>query len=503
MSDSNGHANGEDNPLVSYDAEQKLLACYLVDPGATAQAAKDSGIISTWFDDLSNRRWFETLNHMAESGESLMLESVLPKMGGGKEASERFGSILASDPFPHKASDILPILKDLHQRRGVIFAANQAILLARDKSCPATNLTSDLTRAVSILAPSRILRTSLSMRTPEQLVTMSFDDTDNVLGNRLLARGQSMTMLAPGGTGKSRILLQMIACIVNDLDFVGFACRGKGMRWLILQTENSNRRLHDDLMHLGRWLGDAQFEVFSNSTLIHTMEHDEDGMVFLADPANQKAISEVVESSGCQGVAFDPLGDFCIGDPNKDQDMRDTCQTISRICKKDNPNRCIIVSHHAVTGKAGALKATGFDRASYGRNSKVLHSWTRGQINISPVDPENNERLVMSCGKCSNGKEFETFGIRLNLDRMIYETDPDFDLESWEEDVGKSANKVQLSPEQIRIVCPVTGATKENFSKLITKETGCSRATAYRWIDKTQKSKLVHRSKENENYFRS
>jgi hypothetical protein len=505
VSETNGHRNGEieDVPLVDYQSEVQLLSCYLSDPEQTLAAANQIGIRSAWFDDLNNRRWFEALHQIVSDGESIMMQHVLTKFGNTKDAQERFGQILNSDPFPNKACDILPILKDLHQRRGVIFAANQAIQLARDKSSPASSLTADLTRAVSILAPSRIIRTSLSMRTPNEIVNMTFDDGDNLMGNRLLARGQAMTMLAPGGTGKSRILLQMLACLVNEIDFCGFACRGKGMKWLVLQTENSNRRLHDDFINLGRWLGDARFDLFSSSCLIHTMEHDEDGMVFLSDPANQKALSELIESSGCDGIAFDPLGDFAIGDPNKDQDMRETCQTISRICKKDNPNRCIIISHHAITGKAGAMKATGFDRASYGRNSKVLHSWVRGQINISPVDPENNERLVLSCGKCSNGREFQTFGIRLNPDKMIYEVDPDFDIETWEEEVGKTPNKVQIAPDQIRSLCPVAGVSKENYSKLIIKETGCSRATAYRWIDKTLQSKLINRSKTDENYFRA
>ena len=69
---------------------------------------------------------------------------------------------------------------------------------------------------------------------------------------------------------------------------------------------------------------------------------------------------------------------------------------------------------NALTGRGGAAKVTGHDRASFARNSKVMHAWTRGQINIAPIDPDDNSRLIVACGKCSNGKEFEKFAIKLN-----------------------------------------------------------------------------------------
>src|SRR5688572_9100744 len=85
-----------------------------------------------------------------------------------------------------------------------------------------------------------------------------------------------------------------------------------------------------------------------------------------------------------------------------------------------------------LTGRVGAARATGFDRSSFGRNSKLLYAWTRGQINIAPQGPNDNSRLVVSCGKCSNGEEFPPFGIRLNRELMIYEPDPQFNLPDWE-----------------------------------------------------------------------
>ena len=345
------------------------------------------------------------------------------------------------------------------------------------------------------------VRQKLSIRTPNELINMTFDESDILLGDRLLARGQPMTILAPGGTGKSRILLQMLACLITDRDFVGFPCRGRGMKWLLLQTENSNRRLQSDLHRIKAWLGNDWAE-FDAALKIHTMEHEEDGMVYLSDVSNQKAIEELIVEHACTGVAFDPLGDFSMGDPNKDQDMRDTCRCISKLCKKNNPDRAVIVVHHAGTGKAGASKATGYDRTSFGRNSKVLHSWTRGQINIAAGSSDSNEKLVIACGKCSNGKEFDAFGVVLNLDTMIYEVDPEFNLEEWQQQVSGEKSNGHITPERVREMCPVPGASKSDLSKILIKEFGFSRATAYRHIDSSEKAKQIKRSRTDENYFR-
>jgi hypothetical protein len=62
--------------------------------------------------------------------------------------------------------------------------------------------------------------------------------------------------------------------------------------------------------------------------------------------------------------------------------------------------------------------ATGFDRSSFGRNSKVLFMWTRAQINIAPVRPDDNSLLIIASGKCSNSAEFQPFAARLDSHTM-------------------------------------------------------------------------------------
>ncbi len=329
---------------------------------------------------------------------------------------------------------------------------------------------------------------------------MTFDDSDIYLGDRIMAAGQPMTLLGAGGTGKSRLLLQLAACMTTGRKFIGFETRGGDLKWLFLQTENSNQRLKDDLQNINKWLG-KDWPLFDAQVHIHTLENDEDGIVNLADLNNQTEISRLIEEIKPDIIAFDPLGDFGIGDLSKDVDMRETCRAITRICKKGNPNRAILVAHHAITGRAGASKATGFDRASFGRNSKVLLGWTRAQINVTGANPDNNETLIISCGKLSNGKEFEAFAVKLNLHSMIYDVDSHFDLGAWQKEIsGKPVGPV-MTPDRVRELCKGE-LSKPELAKAIMEDCGCARGSAYRFIERAEKSKKISQSKINDKYSR-
>lgn len=348
-------------------------------------------------------------------------------------------------------------------------------------------------------AGEQIIKPVFTLRSPADFVSMEFDDSDIILGDRLMATGQPFVMAAAGGTGKSRLLLQLIASIVSGRDFLKFKTGGRDKRWLVLQTENSNRRLQRDLIPLRRWLGEEDWQRFCDQVVIHTVETEIDTFVSLDNPENVLHIQSAIEASQPDIVAIDPLGEFGMGDLNTDVAMRMTCQMLTRIVKKGNAERSICTLHHALTGKGGAAKATGFDRSSFARSSKVLHSWTRGQVNIAPVDPDSNDRLIFACGKCSNGKEFETFAAKLNLDAMIYEVDDSVDLAAWQAEVtGSTAKDKLMDPAKVADLClPVM--TKAELSKAIVNRCGCARQTSYKYIYAAEDRTIVF-NKKNETY---
>jgi hypothetical protein len=57
-------------------------------------------------------------------------------------------------------------------------------------------------------------------------------------------------------------------------------------------------------------------------------------------------------------------------------------------------------------------------------------------INIAPGSPNNNDTLVIGCGRVADGKEFAPFAVRRNAETGIYEALPGFDFEAWEREIS-------------------------------------------------------------------
>ena len=342
-------------------------------------------------------------------------------------------------------------------------------------------------------------RPALTLRSPDEILALQFTEDDIILGDRLLAHGQPLVICAAGGTGKSRLLLQLAGAVVSGREFIGMTTGSPQSRWLILQTENSNRRLQADLGRLRAWLGD-DWPRFNEQVMLHTVEHDADGFVSLESLENVAAIEEAILRSKPDVIAVDPLNEFAAGDLNKDSDMRQTLQTLSRVCRRGNPSRAIVTLHHALTGKAGAGRATGYDRSSFARNSKALHAWTRGQINIAPATADNYDQLIVACGKCSNGREFAPFGITLDPQAMIYAVDPSIDVPTWEDEMaGKTSKEPLMSPDRVQELC-VGAMSKPELAKAIGTDCGCTRESAYRYMKKAEHARKIAFNKVHETY---
>ena len=312
----------------------------------------------------------------------------------------------------------------------------------------------EVTDAPAVILPPVARR--LTLRSPDEILGMKFDDSDRILGDRILAKGQNATLCGPSSVGKSRLSLQLAVASITGRQFVTFETRGANLKWLFVQAENSNRRLQFDLAKLRAWIGEHDWPVVNERLIIHTLETDNDGFLNLDDEANRVSISEMIQDTKPDVAVFDSLYNVGIGDLNHDADMFATLRAVSFLTKTGNPERVPLVLHHALTGKAGAVKATGYDRASFSRNSKVLHAWTRGQINVSAGSPDNNDTLVLSCGKCSNGREFEPFAVRLNPDTFIYEPAPAFDMSAWQADMtGKKIPKRPGTREDLLALVPL------------------------------------------------
>lgn len=321
----------------------------------------------------------------------------------------------------------------------------------------------------------------LSFLTFAQILIIPTLESDRILGDHLLDKGNPLVIVGQGGTGKSRLVYQLMAsCVRQDEKFLNFDLHlgASQLKWLVIQVENSVRRLKQTAESMRTFTGD-RWKIFNDQVHVLTPLNDNDLIVSLDNPDAVSRLKTVITRFSPDIVIFDSLYDFSIGDLNKDVDMRSTLLAMSRLSKFNNPKRSMIILHHSLTGQSGAARAMGYDRTSFSRNSKVLYNWTRAQINLAPVSPENNEQLVISCAKCSDGREFPAFPVRLNPETLLYEPDDTVDVNEWS--AGVKGNKPSISSEDVANLCP-TIADKLSLSRIICQEEGCGKAAAYRYI---------------------
>jgi hypothetical protein len=463
-----------------------IAASVLASPGQPIPPEIEQLIhFSDCFDDTPEFREFLVALKAASSNGTIPTHLEIAKHVNGDNAA--WLEIMASSHNPisleQAAIEAGPLLEKCRSRRivGVLAEAWQG---ARDNPDSAGSIALHARDALQFLANGSSHRDGLTFRSPDDLLAMTFDESDRILGDRLLAQGQSLVIAGPGSIGKSRLLLQLAVCCRAGLPFVGFESRGTDATFLILQAENSNRRLQADFSGLREWIGPRHWPHVSAGLVIHTLETDADGFLSLNSETACGRIREAVQKYKPAVVCFDSLYNFAADDLNTDEGMAATLLTMSRLSRAGDPRRAIIILHHSLTGKAAAARATGYDRTSYGRNSKVLHSWTRAQLNVAPGSADDNSRLVLACGKLNDGQPFAPFAVRLNPEKMIYEVDSEFDLSAWQSEV--SGKKVELiNPEIVRELC---GPMMERGAlvKAIQSRCGCSRPTAYRQVAKAE-----------------
>lgn len=345
----------------------------------------------------------------------------------------------------------------------------------------------------------RVGKSVLSVRSVTELLGMKFDDSDNYFGDRVIAQGQPVTLLGPGGIGKSRLAMQFALSMITGRKFMDVETHATGRKWLFLQVENSNRRLNFDLKKM---MDAFRFEtteliLIRECLYFHTLEKDEDSFIDLENPEDTAQITSLIQDYEPEFVVIDPLNAFSSADLNSDQAMRSTVNAITRAVRKGNPCRVPFVIHHSLTGKTGAARAVGWDKSSYGRNSKVLQSWTRAQINIAPRDPDNSNVLVMSCGKNNNGRLFPEIGLIFDTDAGIYRLDENFDGEAFRSSVGIESGKGRGVVVTALDVAGLFDGTSSRpaLVKRIMDEFGCGKDKAYKAIDSAEKAKVILKRK--------
>ena len=292
------------------------------------------------------------------------------------------------------------------------------------------------------------------------------DPTDQIWPGGILTAGAAAAIVGAPGVGKSRLAFQAAVCTILGKPFLGWETRGKGKKWLFLQTENNGERLQFDLLRMTAGLSAEENQLLEDSLRILEIDAMEFGSICMVEGHPDRArIERTLERFNPDIVVIDPLRDAGKGDPNKDDSMTETCRAIATVVQKGATKRVPLIIHHGRTGKAEASKVFGDDSASFARNSKVLYGWLRSQINVAEAGIDHPGVVIVGCGKCSNGRKWEPFAARLDEETMCYSRLPkdEFDLTEW---AGEAVAPAGRPAKSKRIVTP------EEVAALVEKHGG-------------------------------
>jgi hypothetical protein len=257
-----------------------------------------------------------------------------------------------------------------------------------------------------------------------------------ILGDSLVERGKWTSLVGVGGLGKTRLALWLAVCQVLGRDWCGLKVHGKPLRWLILSTENGLRRWKTDLGAMLAGFNERQRAAIDENLRILALTDDEDGDLNTGNPESMRRLAMTLREHKPDAIVFDPFADIIDGDENKTEDVIITLRTLRHIVRKDAPTAAALLIHHSRTGAGNVAQAgDNFNAGNFGRGAKALYNTVRAEIQLAPGDRDDASKIVLACGKNSDGPKFAARGIIFDAESCSYSLNPDFDLDSWRADV--------------------------------------------------------------------
>jgi hypothetical protein len=258
-----------------------------------------------------------------------------------------------------------------------------------------------------------------------------------LLGEGLVERSGFTSLVGIGGLGKSRISLQLAIAQILGREWCGLPTHGAPATWLFISPENGISRWKTDLTGMLRDLSESERATVEKHLRLWAMIPEEDDDVCLADPLVCGRLAATLAAKKPDVVVFDPLADMIDGDESKTVDMVATLRRLRSIVRANAPTAAVLVIHHSRTGAANVAQAgSNFDAGNFARGAKALYSRVRCELQLAPADKDDSNRLVLACGKASNGPRFKTRGVVFDPETFTYAVDPDFNVDAWRDDVA-------------------------------------------------------------------
>jgi len=232
-----------------------------------------------------------------------------------------------------------------------------------------------------------------------ELLTLSFPETDGLLGN-LLDRSGSVVVSGPQKIGKSLFSDQLAFCLADNQQFVGHRTGGN-YRSLVLQAEVSERRMQERLARQA-----AMFSPESHERVLHACVFSS---VKLDTEEGAATLIGWVDEYRPDLIVIDPLCNFHGGDENVAKDMLKVTAVLDSV--RQRGPAVVVVHHH---GK----RSTENTNVGYkARGSSALAGWYDSHLSLEWAQ----ERTVRLRYELRNDETPEDVLLRLNHRTLLFE----------------------------------------------------------------------------------
>lgn len=259
--------------------------------------------------------------------------------------------------------------------------------------------------------------------------------------------GTLAVFAAPPGLGKSRFLLQYAAARILGRPFCGLDTSGGPVRTLVLQTENTLRRLQRDLAFLKADLTSEEEALLERNLFVSTLEGPSDGDISIDEreptAGNFYRVKAAIEAFDPEVVLVDTWPSMCANELDA-RAIRMTVGALRKACSAASAPVTIVLVAHAKPGIQAGASAKGIDALSYCRGNRNLVGIARSVINLRSCDfvedvvaaagkePVVRRGVEIIFAKANDGVLPPPLAVALNAERFVYETIPNFDHAAWQ-----------------------------------------------------------------------
>jgi biotin operon repressor len=461
MNNGNGY-HDEQDVLSSNAEEMALLSCFLID-SKTHKNALESGVTPSYFDNLRNRSNFESISQVLQIGTVPTVESLSLQIGG----LERYQELLNCDPFPRQAADIIPKLKDLHDRRRVVMVIRQCEKLARNLKSPVSGLLSGFARELEILTPS-----SSSLPEIESAISL-YEDADNIPAELVKGLLHQSTKFALGGgskTCKTWVLLDLAISVAAGIPWLGketIACK----------VLFANLEIHRPFFRrrIARICKEKEIAVPANLDIWNLRGYNASAEVLLPK------ITERIKEHGYGMIILDPIyktyGDL---KENAAEDMSKLLNHFERVAFQTNA----AIGFAAHFSKGNQAQKDAIDRIS---GSGVFARDPDTIITMTALEKEGTFAIDANL---RNLPPLKPFGVRWKYPLML--RDDELDPSKLKKPGGKPKG---YEESKVAAILSERSLSTVSWQKTASQELGVSRSAFYRCIQDLQYNGIAIKSK--------